>query len=68
MNRSIGGTVRYDILAAMNRPTDPAAIAEEVRRLRRSGLTAQDVSQALRISPAVIREILARSVEVANGW
>ncbi len=31
------------------RPTDPAALAAEVRRLHRTGLTARDISTALRL-------------------
>jgi len=51
----------YDQRAQHHRPTDPALLAAEIRRLHGSGLTAEDISAALKISLVQVREILART-------
>lgn len=58
--RSIGGAMDYAALAQKYRPTDPAALAAEVRRLASTGLSATDISTALRIDLAQVREMLVR--------
>ena len=46
---SIGGVMRYDLLAQLHRPTDSAKLAIEVQRLaREQHLTAVDIATALR--------------------
>lgn len=59
MNRPIGGVLRYDQLAALHKPTDAQALAREIKRLRGTGLTPIDISVALRIDQAQVREMLA---------
>ena len=49
----------YDQRAQQHRPTDPSALAREIRRLHGSGLTAVDISAALRINLVQVREIIA---------
>ncbi len=39
--------IDYDRLARIHRPSDPALMALEIRRLRQNGLTARDISDAL---------------------
>jgi hypothetical protein len=46
----------YDQRANAHRPTDPAAIAAEMRRLARSGLTARDIATAFRVNVANVLE------------
>jgi hypothetical protein len=41
----------YDIKANKFRPTDPAALAAEIRRLHANDLTARDIAEALRLAP-----------------
>ena len=56
---SIGGVMRYDVLAQLHRPTDSARLAIEVRRLaREQHLTAVDIATALRMHLTQVREIL----------
>lgn len=63
---SIGGVMRYDLLAQIHRPQDPVALREEVIRLATAqGLTAVDISTALRINLAQVREMLAASGDEA---
>lgn len=57
---NIGGPLRYDLLARLHMPSDPAALAEEVRRLSASGLTATDIASALRVDLAQVRTLLAK--------
>lgn len=52
------GLAQYAALASMHRPTDPAELSAEIRRLHRGGLTAQDVSVALRLSLDYVVNIL----------
>ncbi len=53
----------YDRRAHEHRPTDPASLAAEVRRLHGSGLTAADISVALRMDLAQVRETLSITTE-----
>ena len=48
----------YAALSRRYRPTDPAAIAAECRRLCGTGLKPRDVAQALRIDLAAVVEAL----------
>ena len=52
-------------LADKHRPTDPAVLSAEIRRLAATGLTARDISTALRIDMAQVLEALYRH-EVAS--
>ena len=50
--RSLGGALdmaAYAALAQTHRPTDPAELAGEIRRLAATGLRARDISTALRL-------------------
>jgi hypothetical protein len=49
----------YHARSQMHRPTDGAALSIEVRRLARGGLTAVDISTALRIQLPQVIEMLA---------
>ena len=62
---TIGGALDYARLAQLNRPNDPAALAKEVRRLNAQGLTAGDISIALKINLTQVREMIAPSTEEA---
>jgi len=58
---NIGGTLgmsAYAQLAQLHRPTDPAALAAEIRRLHSSGLTARDIAVALRLEPDAVNSTL----------
>lgn len=59
MNRMIPGAMDYSRLAQLHRPTDPAKVRDEVRRLSTTGLTAVDIATALRLDLAAVREMLA---------
>lgn len=48
----------WELLANQHRPSDPVAIASEIRRLHASGLTPRDVSVALRIDMGAVLEAL----------
>lgn len=48
----------YQRLAELHRPSDTQAIGQEIRRLHSTGLTAQDISVALRINLAQVLEIV----------
>jgi hypothetical protein len=66
--KSIGGALRYDLLAQLHRPTDPTALQIEVRRLAgEQRLSPSDISVALRLSLPQVREMLsATSAEAAE--
>ena len=49
----------YDRLARIHRPSDPAVLAMEMRRLHSNGLTPRDISVALRLSIGQVLESLA---------
>ncbi len=53
------GALRYHEMSQQHRPTDDVALATEVRRLSTTGLTAQDIAVALRLSLPVVREMVA---------
>jgi hypothetical protein len=63
--RRIGGTLDYSKLAMQHRPTDPERLAAEVRRLAEQGLTATDISSALRVDLAAVRTMLAATGDEA---
>jgi hypothetical protein len=48
----------HDARAQEHRPTEPAALAAEIRRLRRTGLTPRDIAVALRIGLGQVLEAL----------
>ena len=52
----------YEQRANQHRPTDPATIAAEIRRLAASGLSARVIAGALRIGLAEVLRHLARQV------
>ena len=54
----IGGALDYTRLANLHRPTDPAALAREVRRLANTGLTPRDVAVMLGLAPSVVADML----------
>lgn len=58
---SIGGALDYRLLAEQHRPQSDDALRDEVQRLASTGLTAVDISVALRLDLAVVREWLAGS-------
>jgi hypothetical protein len=45
-------------LANQHRPSDPAALAAEILRLHADGLSARDISTALRLPPDMVITIL----------
>jgi hypothetical protein len=61
------GAADYVRRAQAHRPTDPEAIAAEVRRLAASGLRPADVATALRMNPAAVLEALAAPVSPPSG-
>jgi hypothetical protein len=50
----------YDwrLLADVHKPTDPAAIAAEIRRLHATGLKPRDISNTLRLDLGVVLQAL----------
>lgn len=48
----------YDTRANQHRPTEPALLAAEIRRLHADGLSARDISTALRLSHDMVITIL----------
>ncbi|HEV7985070.1 MAG TPA: hypothetical protein VGP20_02815 [Steroidobacteraceae bacterium] len=42
-----------------HRPTDPARLAAEIRRLSAAGLTTHDIAGALQIQPSEVLRLLA---------
>ena len=62
MSAAVGGqrTVNaYVALAEQHRPSEPEAMATEIRRLHRSGLTIRDISVALRLPVDDVANFLA---------
>ena len=58
----IGGVLdmaAYAALSQLHRPTDPEALAAEIRRLRATGLRARDISTALRLPHDQVVNVLA---------
>lgn len=58
MARDIPGQLGYQALAALHRPTDPAALATEIRRMASRGLRPRDISMHLDLSIASVLEAL----------
>jgi hypothetical protein len=54
------GLREYELLAGKYRPTDPAALTAEIRRLAGTGLKAADIAVALRLSHDFVVNILGR--------
>jgi DNA-binding NarL/FixJ family response regulator len=48
----------YNARASQHRPSDPAALATEIRRMHADGLTSRDIAEALRLSHAQVIMIL----------
>jgi hypothetical protein len=48
----------YDIRADRHRPTDPAVLSREIRRLAAEGLRVRDIAQALRMNDAEVVNLL----------
>jgi hypothetical protein len=48
----------WRLLADMHKPTDPAAIAAEIRRLAATGLKPRDISNTLRLDMGAVLEAL----------
>ena len=60
--RNVGGTLDWRVLAGdrdLHRPSNPALVAAEVRRLAATGLKANDISIALRLHPTDVHAALA---------
>jgi hypothetical protein len=65
MNATIGSRLTvsaYASLAQLHRPSEPEALATEIRRLHKTGLTARDIATALRMSPDRVINILGARV------
>lgn len=58
LNMPAGSHCAWQMLAEMHRPTDSAAIAAEIRRLRQTGLTVHDVAAALHLGVAAVQQAL----------
>jgi hypothetical protein len=56
------GLREYELLAGKYRPTDPAALNAEIRRLAATGLKAADIAVALRLSHEYCMNVLGRDV------
>jgi hypothetical protein len=61
---SILDPAAYAQLANLHRPTDPAALAAEIRRLHANGLTSYDIAAALRVAHDQIASTLAADADV----
>ena len=61
--KRVGGKLDYRVLAELNKPTEPEVLASEVRGLAGKGLTAVDISTALRIDLAQVRSMLAATAQ-----
>lgn len=55
---ALSSNLPYDARANQHRPTDPRAIDAEMRRLKAAGLTARDISTALRIDLAHVSNVV----------
>ena len=67
---TVGGALDWRRLADdrdLHRPTDPALIAREVRRLAAGGLTARDIATSLRLPLADVFEFLFHPDRNHNG-
>ena len=54
----MSAAIDYDKLARIHRPSDPAVLPLEIRRLRQNGLTARDIAAALRLDLGQVLEAL----------
>lgn len=54
----IPGGLDWRLLADMHRPTDPVAMASEIRRLATSAFNARDIAVALKLDVAYVLEAL----------
>ena len=61
----IGGALDDSRLTQLNRPSDPQAIAREVRRLHHTGLEPRDIAISLR--PAIVPAIFLATDLVSGG-
>jgi hypothetical protein len=52
-------TATYIIRAQLHRPSDPEALATEIRRLHSTGLTRRDIASALRLQTDQVVNALA---------
>lgn len=59
--RTIGGTIDYSALADLHRPTDPDLQRVAVHELAARGLTVLDISNALRLDPALVEHLLQQA-------
>ena len=55
----------YEKAADLHRPTDPALVAQAIRRLAADGLSAAVIGYALRFDPAYVQSVLAEKQEAA---
>jgi hypothetical protein len=62
--KTIGGALRYELLAQQHRPRDQAALARECVRLAALGLRARDIASALRLD---LGEVLAMINQQMTG-
>jgi hypothetical protein len=53
-----GAHSAWHMLAEMHKPADQGAIETEIRRLHGTGLSARDISSALRLDIAVVLQAL----------
>jgi hypothetical protein len=63
-NGNIGGPLgmeQYAILAQKHRPSEPQTMAAEIKRLRATGLSARDISAALRLLLTDVIDVLGES-------
>jgi hypothetical protein len=68
MKQTIGGPLRYDVLAQMHKPKTAEALCSEVRRLATTGLSPIDISAALRLDVAAVREMLIGTPGEMSQW
>jgi hypothetical protein len=57
----IGGELDWRRLAEAHRPTEPSALAVEVRRLHGTGWSARDIASALRLDIVFVLELIQRA-------
>jgi hypothetical protein len=55
---TVGGSLNYAVLAQLHKPTDPRAIAVEIRRMHAGGLKPRDVAVALRLDLSQVLEAI----------
>lgn len=55
--------VAHLVAANLHRPTDPATLAREARRLADQRLTENDIGQALQLDPGTVRRLLAHDMQ-----